>query len=131
MEGYVPSPGERSYDSLGLMKQLSEQTAPAYANAREVLGDETPDSLLKKRLLQTSESSRQDSNILVCSVLTLCCSLSLPVLMFGEKKDGEKEYVFTTFCVQELERKERTNNLTVMSFLLSFVIIKVEQNKKA
>ncbi|PWA71899.1 Myb-related protein 3R-1 [Artemisia annua] len=64
VEGYVTSPGERSYDALGLMNQLSEQSASAYANAREVLGDETPDSLLKKRLLQNSESSRQDSNIL-------------------------------------------------------------------
>ncbi|KAI3687084.1 hypothetical protein L1987_80775 [Smallanthus sonchifolius] len=47
--GYLMSPGERSYDALGLMKQLSEHTASAYANAREVLGDETPDSILKKR----------------------------------------------------------------------------------
>ncbi|PWA80007.1 myb-related protein 3R-1 [Artemisia annua] len=55
------------YDALGLMKQPSEQIAPEeiYANAREVLGGETPDSLLKKRLLQKSESSRQDSNILI------------------------------------------------------------------
>nr|GEY46907.1 Myb-related protein 3R-1 [Tanacetum cinerariifolium] len=64
VEGYFTSPGERSYDALGLMKQLSEQSALAYANAWEVLGDETPDSLVKKRLLQKCESSRQDSNIL-------------------------------------------------------------------
>nr|XP_043639348.1 transcription factor MYB3R-4 [Erigeron canadensis] len=59
--GYFTSPGEKSYDALGLMKQLSERTASAYANAREVLGDETPDSILKKRL---SEKSRRESNIL-------------------------------------------------------------------
>nr|AWD93711.1 MYB transcription factor 6 [Carthamus tinctorius] len=47
--GYFTSPGERSYDALGLMKQLSEHTASAYANAQEILGDETPDSLLKRR----------------------------------------------------------------------------------
>ncbi|MFS8002674.1 putative transcription factor MYB-HB-like family [Helianthus anomalus] len=50
--GYFTSPGERSYDALGLMKQLSEHTASAYANAREVLGDETPDSVLKRRFTE-------------------------------------------------------------------------------
>ncbi|PWA45954.1 Homeodomain-like protein [Artemisia annua] len=59
VDGYFTSPSERSYDALGLMKQLSKQSASAYANAREVLGDETPDFLLNKRLLQKSESSRQ------------------------------------------------------------------------
>ncbi|XP_035831554.1 myb-like protein A isoform X2 [Helianthus annuus] len=50
--GYFTSPGEISYDALGLMKQLSEHTASAYANAREVLGDETPDSVLKRRFTE-------------------------------------------------------------------------------
>lgn len=39
--GYFMSPGERSYDAIGLMKQLSEHTAAAYADALEVLGNET------------------------------------------------------------------------------------------
>lgn len=43
------SPGDRSYDAIGLMKQISEHTASAYANAQEVLGNETPESLLKER----------------------------------------------------------------------------------
>ncbi|KAK1407970.1 hypothetical protein QVD17_39598 [Tagetes erecta] len=47
--GYFVSPRERSCDALGLMKHLSEHTATAYATAQEVLGDETPDSILKKR----------------------------------------------------------------------------------
>ena len=41
------SPGDRSYDAIGLMKQVGEHTAAACANAQEVLGDETPQSLLK------------------------------------------------------------------------------------
>ncbi|KAI9191105.1 hypothetical protein LWI28_003648 [Acer negundo] len=45
--GYFMSPGgDRSYDAIGLMKQLSEHTAAAYADALEVLGNngtsETP-----------------------------------------------------------------------------------------
>ena len=41
------SPGNRSYDAIGLMKQISEQTAAAYANAEEILGNETPKALPK------------------------------------------------------------------------------------
>ncbi|KAJ9537119.1 hypothetical protein OSB04_029852 [Centaurea solstitialis] len=62
--GYFVSPRERSYDALGLMKQLSEHTATAYASAQEVLGDETPDSILKKRYEEKGERSRQESNLL-------------------------------------------------------------------
>lgn len=47
--GFFMSPGDRSYDAIGLMKQISEHTAAAYANAHEVLGNETPDTLLKER----------------------------------------------------------------------------------
>ncbi|KAL4029671.1 hypothetical protein IC575_007891 [Cucumis melo] len=45
--GYFSSPKERSLDAIGLMKQVSERTAAACANAHEVLGNETPDTLLK------------------------------------------------------------------------------------
>ncbi|EOY29679.1 hypothetical protein QUC31_020654 [Theobroma cacao] len=47
--GYLMSPGDRSYDAIGLMKQLSEHTAAAYADALEVLGNETPESIVKGR----------------------------------------------------------------------------------
>lgn len=40
------------------MKQLSEHTAATFADAQEVLGDETPDSLLKKRC---SDKEKVDS----------------------------------------------------------------------
>ncbi|KAL3500529.1 hypothetical protein ACH5RR_039622 [Cinchona calisaya] len=45
---YLMSPRDQSYNALGLMKQLSEHTASAFANAKEVLGDETPESILNK-----------------------------------------------------------------------------------
>ncbi|KAK9148765.1 hypothetical protein Scep_007522 [Stephania cephalantha] len=38
--GYLMSPGERSYDALALMRQLSEHTAIAFAEAHEVLAGE-------------------------------------------------------------------------------------------
>ncbi|XP_058201740.1 transcription factor MYB3R-1-like [Rhododendron vialii] len=47
--GYFLSPRDRSYDAIGLMKQLSEHTAAAFADAQEVLGDETPETILKGR----------------------------------------------------------------------------------
>nr|KYP65183.1 Myb-related protein 3R-1 [Cajanus cajan] len=45
--GYFLSPGDRSYDAIGLMKQISEQTAAQYASAHEILGNETPKALPK------------------------------------------------------------------------------------
>ncbi|KAJ7965981.1 Myb-related protein 3R-1 [Quillaja saponaria] len=47
--GYFMSPGDRSYDAIGLMKQIGEQTAAAYANAQEVLVNETPKTLSKDK----------------------------------------------------------------------------------
>ncbi|KAK6927394.1 SANT/Myb domain [Dillenia turbinata] len=48
--GYLMSPGNGSYDAIGLMKQLSEHTAGVLADAREILGVESPDAILKERL---------------------------------------------------------------------------------
>ncbi|XAR69309.1 hypothetical protein NMG60_11000848 [Bertholletia excelsa] len=45
--GYFMSPGV--YDAIGLMKQLSEHTAATFADAQEVLGDETPETILKEK----------------------------------------------------------------------------------
>ncbi|KAL1834649.1 hypothetical protein ACET3Z_004300 [Daucus carota] len=58
--GFFMSPGERSYDAIGLMKQLSEHTAATFADAQEVLGEETPDSILKKRC---SNKEKIDSSL--------------------------------------------------------------------
>lgn len=93
------SPGDRSYDALGLMKQLSDYTAPTYADALEVLGNETPETLVKQRRAnnpnidtenscmpqsQTESRSHLSSNILVCPTfhkLWLCLGLThiLPI----------------------------------------------------
>lgn len=53
--GYLMSPGDRSYDAIGLMKQISEQTAAAYANAQEVLENEAPKTLRKGRFNQDTQ----------------------------------------------------------------------------
>ncbi|MCD7469523.1 DNA binding transcription coactivator transcription factor [Datura stramonium] len=57
------SPGDRSYDAIGLMKQLSEQTAPSIADARQILGSETPETILSKR---NSKKQKADEN---CALL--------------------------------------------------------------
>ena len=41
--GFFKSPeGERSYDAIGLLKQVGEQTAATYENAQELLKNDTP-----------------------------------------------------------------------------------------
>lgn len=62
---YLMSPGDRSYDALGLMKQLSEHTASAFANAQEVLGDETPETILKKSS-KILNADKQQNDALKC-----------------------------------------------------------------
>lgn len=57
------SPGDRSYDAIGLMKQLSEQTAGAFADAQEVLGGDTPESILRGR---NSKTRMQMKIVLFC-----------------------------------------------------------------
>ncbi|CAN8327056.1 unnamed protein product [Cochlearia groenlandica] len=54
------SPGEKSYDAIGLMKHLSEHTATAYADALEVLGNDTPESILKKRQMNKSVKGKEN-----------------------------------------------------------------------
>ncbi|PIM98999.1 Transcription factor, Myb superfamily [Handroanthus impetiginosus] len=55
--GYFLSPGDQSYDAIGLMKQLGQQTASAFADAQEVLGDETPETLLKGKCSTNLENN--------------------------------------------------------------------------
>lgn len=57
--GFLLSPKERSYDAIGLMKHLSGQTASAYANAQEVLGNENPEIILKDRF-STGRITKQE-----------------------------------------------------------------------
>ncbi|KAK4730335.1 hypothetical protein R3W88_023323 [Solanum pinnatisectum] len=55
------SPGDRSYDAIGLMKQLSEQTAGAFADAQEVLGGDTPESILRGRNSKNQKAEENQS----------------------------------------------------------------------
>ncbi|XP_042488182.1 transcription factor MYB3R-1-like isoform X2 [Macadamia integrifolia] len=57
--GYFMSPGERSYDAIGLMKQLSEHTAAAVAEAQEILASENPGVPSKERLSTDQNSARE------------------------------------------------------------------------
>ncbi|GFP94470.1 myb-related protein 3r-1 [Phtheirospermum japonicum] len=60
--GYFLSPGERSYDAIGLMKQLGEQTAEAFADAQNVLGDETPDTIMKGKCVVKQDGGGKENN---------------------------------------------------------------------
>ncbi|KAL0891424.1 hypothetical protein Bca101_015407 [Brassica carinata] len=60
--GCFMSPGDRSYDAIGLMKHLSEHTATAYADALEVLGNDTPETILKKRQLNKSVQGKENQH---------------------------------------------------------------------
>ncbi|VFQ97678.1 unnamed protein product [Cuscuta campestris] len=67
---FLFSPGERSYDALGLMKQLSEQTAGTFADAQEILGDETPESILRGRCSKIQQNADDSSSIFSSNALT-------------------------------------------------------------
>lgn len=61
--GYFMSPGDKSLDAIGLMKQISEHTAAAYANAQEVLGNETPKTLLKEKRTNHGNLDQENSHV--------------------------------------------------------------------
>ncbi|XP_044463925.1 transcription factor MYB3R-1 [Mangifera indica] len=61
--GYFLSPGERSYDAIGLMKQLSEHTAAAYADALEVLGNETSEKTVNEGNSKKSSLDEENNGV--------------------------------------------------------------------
>ncbi|KAJ6354545.1 hypothetical protein OIU77_005202 [Salix suchowensis] len=75
--GYFMSPGDRSYDAIALMKELSEHTASAYADALEVLGKDTPESILKEKRHSNDQNGDQEnrSSNLASNVSTECRTL--------------------------------------------------------
>ncbi|CAK7353322.1 unnamed protein product [Dovyalis caffra] len=76
--GYFMSPGDRSYDAIALMKQLSEHTASAYADALEVLGKDTQESILKERRRSNDPNCEQENRSnLVPNVSTECRTLDI------------------------------------------------------
>ncbi|XP_042059906.1 transcription factor MYB3R-1-like [Salvia splendens] len=64
--GYFLTPGDGSYDAIGLMKQLGEQTAGAFADAQKVLGDETPETIMKGKCV-TNHDGEKEHNHNPCS----------------------------------------------------------------
>ncbi|KAF8400803.1 hypothetical protein HHK36_014105 [Tetracentron sinense] len=60
--GYFMSPGDRSYDAIGLMRQLREHTAAVVAEAQEVLANENHELPLKERHSSDQNSAEEDNN---------------------------------------------------------------------
>lgn len=56
------SPGDRSYDAIGLLKQIGEHTAATYANAQEILGNETPKALPKDASGNDKDRDQEDND---------------------------------------------------------------------
>lgn len=87
------SPGDGSYDAIGLMKQLGEQTAGAFADAQKVLGDETPETIMKGKCATNDEEEKEEnhnpnsaSTFMVClSSIILRTNSSLTIRIPGER----------------------------------------------
>ncbi|KAF2286953.1 hypothetical protein GH714_036173 [Hevea brasiliensis] len=103
--GIFLSPGERSYDAIALMKQLSEHTASAYADALEVLGNETPETILEKRRSNMDQENNCAPNIQPENVSHLASNTSTEcrTLDFSE-------------CETPGKRTERERSSTAMTF---------------
>ncbi|MFQ6619160.1 hypothetical protein Gotur_000248 [Gossypium turneri] len=82
--GYLMSPPDRSYDAIGLMKQLSEHTAATYADALEVLGNETPESIVKGRRSNNSKMDRENNQMETQSHLASDILVERRILDFSE-----------------------------------------------
>lgn len=79
--GYFLSPGDTTYDAIGLMRQLNEHTAAALAEAQEVLASGNPEreasqkssdgnSQFSEKELENLISSPRSA--LVCTLLLFC-----------------------------------------------------------
>ncbi|KAE8658105.1 Myb-related protein 3R-1 [Hibiscus syriacus] len=89
--GYVMSPAERSYDAIGLMKQLSEHTAAAYADAMEVLGNVTPKSIVKGRRSKNFHVDKENNRLESHSSLASNILAERRLLDFSECGTPRKE----------------------------------------
>ncbi|CAO2825919.1 unnamed protein product [Amaranthus hypochondriacus] len=69
--GIFMSPGERGLDAIGLMKQINEQSADAYAEAREVLGNETPESILRARRFNSQNAESKSLGLHLASNVSI------------------------------------------------------------
>ncbi|CAN1785181.1 Transcription factor MYB3R-1, partial [Linum perenne] len=93
--GYFLSPGDRSFDAITLLKQFGDHTAAACADALEVLGDETPETISKGRcqknlnldqdIKNAAEEDQRDNGSHLANISTEC-----RVLDFSECGTPEK-----------------------------------------
>ncbi|WCJ29829.1 myb domain protein 3r-4 [Euphorbia peplus] len=99
--GYFMSPGDRSYDAIALMKQLTEQNASTFADALDALGNETPETLLAKRRSNSQIADHENNNAeddnqqendsrLASNILTECRTLDFSECETPGKKGMEK-----------------------------------------
>lgn len=75
------SPGDRSYDAIGLMKQLSEHTAETFADAKEILAMGASETLATERCssnnAQDPDHQLDNPQVLVLNTVTEQLNLSL------------------------------------------------------
>ncbi|CAJ2674680.1 unnamed protein product [Trifolium pratense] len=61
--GFFKSPGgDKSYDAIGLLQQVGEQTAATYENAQEILKNDTPKALPKDASGNDKNSDEENNN---------------------------------------------------------------------
>ncbi|KAL5729202.1 hypothetical protein ACHQM5_002182 [Ranunculus cassubicifolius] len=61
--GYLMSPGDVSYDALTLMRQMGEQSAPALAEARQVLASENSELSWKEQYSEHINNPYSDTDL--------------------------------------------------------------------
>ncbi|XP_061336510.1 transcription factor MYB3R-1-like [Gastrolobium bilobum] len=60
--GNLMSPGDISFEALGLLKEINEQTAALYANVQEILENETPKALPKDASGNDKDRDRENND---------------------------------------------------------------------
>ncbi|CAI8605658.1 unnamed protein product [Vicia faba] len=93
--GFFKSPGgDRSYDAIGLLKEVGEQTAATYENAQEILNNDTPKALPRGGGTpgddKNSDDENDDSNNANNSKLTSNALVERRVLDFSECGSPDK-----------------------------------------
>lgn len=72
------SPGGKSYDAIGWMKHINEQTSAQYANAHDILGNERDENKENQDpQIQSGKNSKSASDVLV----ELCPKTPLSLLI--------------------------------------------------
>lgn len=77
--GYFLSPGDRTYDAIGLMRQLNGHTSAALAEAQEVLASGNPEREAPQKSSDKNSqfSEKELENLISLPRSALVCSLLL------------------------------------------------------